>query len=296
MTFHYLLRKLGLALLLCLFAPPIVAAAPLKMFVSIEPLRYLAEQVGNEHVEVGVMIAPGESPATFSPTPRTMAQVRDARLFVSVGVPSERSWLPKLKKTFPDIQFIDARDGLTLRRMEEHVDSAKGEHNHGEQALDPHVWTDPLSAIHIAARIRDALIELDPANRKDYERNFATLEKRLRALDQQIAIMLEPLKSRSFIVFHPSWGYLAERYGLKQIAIEYNGKSPRIRQLGKLVQVAQDSGNKIIIVQPQFSRRDADAIATEIGARVVVVDPLAYNIPSTLLKMAQTLASTAPSK
>lgn len=296
MTLHYLLRKLGLALLLCLFAPPIVAAAPLKMFVSIEPLRYLAEEVGNGHVDVGVMIAPGESPATFSPTPRKMAQARDARLFIYIGVPSERSWLPKLKKAFPEIYYVDARDGLKLRRMEEHVDGAKDEHHHGEEALDPHVWTDPLAAIHIAARIRDALIELDPANRKDYERNFATLEKRLRALDKQIASMLAPLKSRSFMVFHPSWGYFAERYGLKQIAIEHNGKSPRIRQLGKLVQLAQDSGNKIIIVQPQFSRRDADAIAAEIGARVVVVDPLAYDIPSTLLKMAQTLASTAPSK
>ncbi len=94
------------------------------------------------------------------------------------------------------------------------------------------------------------------------------------------------------MVFHPSWGYFADRYGLQQIAIEKSGKTPSIRQLGKLIEQARKAGVKTIIVQPQFSRRDAETIAQEIGGKVVAIDPLAYDIPATLLKMAETLTSS----
>ena len=279
----------ALPLLLALSAPALAGSAPLKVFVSIEPLRYLAERVGGAHVDVETMIAPGENPATFSPSPRKMSRLQRARLFVYVGVPSERSWLPRVRESYPDIHFVDAREGIRLRR---HATAHHG-NEHGHDELDPHVWTSPIAAIRIATNIRDALIELDPDHRADYEAGYDRLASELKALDQRIDALLKDLPSRQFMVFHPSWGYFADRYGLTQLAIEREGKSPGIRQLGRLIRQARQAGIDTIIVQPQFSRRDAETIARETGARVVAIDPLAHDIPASLLRLARTLARSA---
>ncbi len=266
-------------------------ASAMKVFVSIEPLRYLAERVGGEHIDVETMIAPGESPATFSPTPRKMTRLKNARLFFHVGVPSEQAWLPRVRESYPATRLVDVRKGIVLRQRAGH-DEAHG-HAHADD-LDPHVWNSPLTSIRIAANMRDALSEVDPANKALYADNFRQLADELHALDQKIDAMLVELPSRRFMVFHPSWGYFADRYGLQQIAIEKSGKTPGIRQLGRLIQQARADGIKMIIVQPQFSRRDAETIAREIGGKVVAIDPLAYDIPATLLKMAATLARKTP--
>ena len=278
-----------LLLLLALSMPAMAGATPLKVLVSIEPLRYLAERVGGPHVDVETMIAPGENPATFSPSPRKMSRLQQARLFVHVGVPSERSWLPRVRESYPNIRFVDARNGIRLRRRE--ADHHGDDHGHDE--LDPHVWTSPIAAIQIAANIRDALIELDPAHRADYKAGHGRLASELKALDRRIDGLLKDLRSRQFMVFHPGWGYFADRYGLTQLAIERKGKSPSIRQLGRLIRQARQAGIDTIIVQPQFSRRDAETIARETGARVVAIDPLAHDIPTSLLKLARTLAQSA---
>ncbi len=261
-------------------------ASAMKVFVSIEPLRYLAERVGGEHIDVETMIAPGESPATFSPTPRKMTRLKNARLFFYVGVPSEKAWLPRVRESYPTTRLVDVRKGIVLRRA---AHDEAHDHVHADD-LDPHVWNSPLTSIRIAANMRDALSEVDPANKEAYADNFRQLADELHALDRKITAMLDELPSRRFMVFHPSWGYFADRYGLQQIAIEKSGKTPGIRQLGQLIEQARKAGIKTIIVQPQFSRRDAETIAQEIGGKVVAVDPLAYDIPTTLLLMAETLA------
>lgn len=287
-----LLSRLIWALLLMLVSmqPAVsVEQSAIKVFVSIEPLRYLAEKVGGDYVDVEVMIAPGENPATFSPTPRKMARLTTSRLFFYVGVPSEKAWLPRVSENYPATRLVDVRTGISLRKQAPHGEA----HDHAhEEDLDPHIWNDPIMSIRIAANMRDALSKLDPTHRDIYEENFRRLANKLHALDRKIAAMLKDLPSRRFMVFHPSWGYFADRYGLQQIAIEKSGKSPGIRHLGELIRQARTANIKTIIVQPQFSRRDAEAIAREIGGNVAAVDPLAYNIPETLLLMAKTLASS----
>ncbi len=277
------MKLLRILLLLLLALPTAWAESePVrKVFVTVEPLRYLTEQVGGRHVVVETMVAPGESPATYSPSPRKMARLHQAALFVHIGVPSERAWLPRIRRNHPDVRLVDARKGIELHH-----------HRHdGHDEIDPHLWTSPVTSLKMAANIRDALIEIDPHHRADYETNYQRLAQTLQTLDRKIAARLKTMSPRRFMVFHPAWGYFAERYGLEQIAIEKGGKSPGMRHLGRLIDQARASGIRTIVVQPQFSRRDAETIAAEIGARVVAVDPLAYDIPATLQTMARVLAT-----
>jgi zinc transport system substrate-binding protein len=93
------------------------------------------------------------------------------------------------------------------------------------------------------------------------------------------------------MVFHPSWGYFADTYGLEQVAIEIEGKNPKPAQLKGLINHAETHGIKVILAQPQFSTKSADLIAKEIGGKVVFVDPLAEDWSANLREVAVKLKS-----
>jgi zinc transport system substrate-binding protein len=255
-------------------------------------LQWLVEQVGGESVEVSALVGPGQSPATYEPTPRQMATLTDSRLYVRVGVPFERAWLDRITAASPGMSVLDLREGLKLRAME------SSGHRHGEgpgrEALDPHVWTSPTNLIHMARVLRDRLIELDPERESAYRRNHQRLVCELEALDHEIRDRLEVVGAKRFLVYHPSWGYFADTYGLEQIPIEHEGKAPGPRSLAALVERARAENLDTILVQRQFDQRTAQTLADAIGARVRTVDPLAYDLPESLRQVADYIAGDAP--
>ena len=78
-------------------------------------------------------------------------------------------------------------------------------------------------------------------------------------------------------MFHPAWGYFARTYGIKQISIEVEGKEPKPAQLGEIISHAKARDIRIIFIQPQVSRKTAEAIARAVKGRIVIADPLAEN-------------------
>lgn len=258
------------------------AAAPLPVFVSILPQKYFVERIGGEHVAVSVMVGPGQSPATYEPTPRQMTALSRARLYFSIGVAFEDVWMKRIQAANPALHLVPMQRGVALLPLTGPSGEPGGK--------DPHTWTSPLRVKSMAANIRDALIETDPAHRGDYESNYRAFIAELDALDQNIRAILAPAEGKPFLVFHPSWGYFAKDYGLRQIPIEAEGKEPGAKALVRVIDLGKREGVKVIFVQTQFSRRTAETIATAIGARVVAVDPLAENYPQNLLRVAHEFA------
>ncbi len=142
----------------------------------------------------------------------------------------------------------------------------------------------------MAASIRDALIEADPGHRGEFESNYRAFIAELDALDRDLRAILAQARGKSFMVFHPAWGYFAKDYGLRQIPIEAEGKEPGGKSLARVIDLGRREGVKVIFVQTQFSRRTAETVAAAIGARVVAVDPLAENYPQNLLRVAHDFA------
>ncbi|MEJ2025880.1 MAG: zinc ABC transporter substrate-binding protein, partial [Deltaproteobacteria bacterium] len=138
-----------------------------------------------------------------------------------------------------------------------------------------------------ARNIANGLARIDPANREDYEANCRKFIREAKDLDHHIRKILIPRATgKSFLVFHPSWGYFARDYGLRQIAIEREGKAPGPKHLGGLIDFARKSSVRAIFVQPQFSRKSAQIVARAIGARVVSADPLAEDWAQNLMHVA----------
>jgi zinc transport system substrate-binding protein len=292
------------------FAPGVVAADRLKVFVSILPQKYFVEQIGAERVAVRVMVEPGASPHTYEPRPRQMKALAETAVYFAVGVPFENSWLSRISAVNPGMRVVhtdagiekipmaphgrpasgqDADPGMGGQRaMEPHGPAAhSGEADHEHEVLDPHIWLSPPLVKLQARTIREALETLDPDQAAFYRSNYEAFLLRLDALDARLRSSLEGRQGQSFMVFHPSWGYFARTYGLEQVAIEIEGKEPKPAQLQELIARARQKRVRVIFVQPQFSSRSARLIADAIGARTAMVDPLAADWAQNLGEVAK---------
>ncbi|MDY0189501.1 MAG: zinc ABC transporter substrate-binding protein [Desulfuromonas sp.] len=279
----------------------------LNILVSIAPQKYLVERIATRHAAVNVMIAAGQTPATWDPSPRKMSQLANTDILFCVGVPFESVWIPRLQKNFPSLAVVDPRQGIQMLSLPEHnhgsMDEGNSEHeehhnttsahahdhDHEHNALDPHIWLDPLRALQMAENMTQFLCTYDPDNAVDYQQGMAQLRQQFTQLHQQLNNLLKPCAGQQFMVFHPSWGYFAQRYQLHQMAIELSGKEPQGAKLAQITAAARAQHISTIFVQQQFSQKAAQTIATQINASVVQLDPLAEDLPLTLLTTAKKL-------
>lgn len=254
----------------------------LPVFVGVPPTSYLVEQIGGPHVKVDVVIGPGQGPHTYEPTPRQILALGRAKVFFTVGLPMETVILGKVRQNNERLQVIDVTCGIDKRPADGLCCDQPGDdgHHHATELeeTDPHVWLAPRLLAVEAENIAEALYRADPAHRLEYEQNLAALLERLDALDRRVQRMLAPYGGRSFYVFHPSFGYFADAFGLKQHAIEAGGQSPTPRQLQALIDQARADGVTTVFVQPQFDPRGARVVAEALGGRVVSIDGLGKDV------------------
>jgi len=256
-------------------------------FVSIGPQRYLVQSIAGSRIRVEVLVQSGQDPHTFEPTPKQMAQLSRGRLYFRIGVAFERSLIPRIRSSNPQLKIIDTQAGIELREIEE--GNHEGE-DHDEHGLDPHTWLSPLLAKRQAQIIRDALIEADPGGREEYEAGYRNLAAELDSLHEEIAAVLAPYRGEEIFVYHPAYGYFTDEYGLRQVAVETGGSEPSAQQLARLIERARERQVRIVFVQPQFSRTGAEAVAEAIGGVVVPLDPLAEDYVGNLREMARKIA------
>lgn len=262
----------------------------LAVFVSIAPQKYFVEKIGGRRVDVRIMVQPGANPATYEPTPKQMAEISGAGLYLAVGVPFERVWLDKIAAANPAMQLVYTDNGIAKIPMAVHAHEAEehpaGESESSQGIPDPHIWLAP-NLVEIQARhIRDGLAALDPENRRVYEDKYQEFKLELEQLDAELRRMFAGKQGRQFLVFHPAWGYFARAYGLRQMPIESEGKAPKAAALKQIINHARQSQIRAIFVQPQFSAKSAEVIAREIGAEVIVADPLAADWSNNLRQVA----------
>ena len=262
-----------------------------SVMVGILPQAYFVEQIGSPYVAVTVLLGPGKSAETYEPTPREISQLFDADVYFQIGMPFEKRLLEKAIGMKSNVHIVDTRKGITLRFFKE--ESGRG-HTHGEGETDPHIWLDP-QLVRIQARtMANELKRLDPAHAAAYEANFNHFDSALSQTDAAIAALLAPCREASLYVFHPGFGYFADRYGLNQISVESEGKEPGAQRLAELIGRAKKDSVRIVFTQPEFSPKMAEAIAATISAKVAPLDPLAYDYLNNLQHMARAIREALP--
>jgi zinc transport system substrate-binding protein len=268
------------------------ARPALTVGVSILPQKYFVERIAGDKASVIVLVGPGHNPATYEPKPRQLAQLEQAALYFQIGVPFEARWIETFRQINPDLILVPLPSSIPLRPISREVDAVadKTAHDHGHShssLQDPHVWLNPRLVKHIAESIKAAFVTIDSENREHYESRYQRFVGELDELDHAIRQQLAEIKNRKFMVYHPSWGYFADEYKLQQIAIEVEGKQPGAKSLSRLIEQAQQNRVKVIFVQQQFSDRDAKTVADQVGAKLLVVDPLAENYLENLRRVSR---------
>lgn len=238
-----------------------------KMIVaaSIPPLADFAKQVGGKYVDVTLLVGPGQSPHTYQIQPDQMRMLSEASVLVLNGVNLE-FWADKAidAANNPKLIVVKTADGLPT------ID----ESDHG--GGNPHVWLNPIYAIHQVEMIRDAYIKADPKHAVQYKTNANAYINKLKQLDKDIRAEVKTFKQKQFVAFHSAWVYFAREYGLKQAAVieESPGKEPTPVQIKHVVDTIKRIKAKAIFAEPQFSPKAAEVIASETGAKVLFLDPL----------------------
>jgi zinc transport system substrate-binding protein len=288
-------RALVLALLIALLAGAVAACgkAPvpvsdgkLDVVVSIVPQKYFVERIGGERVNVSVMVEPGASPATYEPKPEQLKALSSAAAYFSIGVPFENAWLGRIAAANEKMKMVDTIAGierLPMTAPDPDDDRAVG-------APDPHVWVSPRLVKIQSQTIYESLVQLDPDHEPEYRANLDAFMADIDRLEADLKEALSGLKNPKFMVFHPSWGYLADEFGLEQIAIEVGGQEPSAQELAHLIQVAREEEIRVVFAQPEFSTVDAETIAQEIGGEVLLISPLAPDWLDNMRQVAQTFA------
>ena len=270
----------------------------LNIFVSVLPQKYFVERIAGDKAQVHVMVLPGHSPATYEPTPSQMKDISQADIYFRIGVPFEETWMKKLAQLNPELLVVDTREGNPLRPMDsfltlrkkmspDHGKENNEEHDHSHQ-LDPHIWLSPELVKIQAQTICNTLQEFDPENSKYYSENLQTFLDDLTSLQQYFADRLSQLEHKEFLVFHPSWGYLADEFGLMQIPIQIEGKSPSPKQLAEVISFAQKKNIRVVFIQKQFSTSAAQTVAKAIHGKVISIDPLAEDFFENMRSIADT--------
>lgn len=284
----------------------------INIIVSILPQKEIVRAVGGEHIKVNELIPPGASPATYELAPRDLINIENADIYFRIGhIPFEKANMERIRNVNTDLITVDASRDITLRyfsdheehsheEVEVHLNESEIAHSHDEDeehshendeevhgneeaddhehgGVDPHLWLAPENIIKHTETVYETLAGYDPDNAEEYRKNANEYIGRLKELDSNLDEILSDLGSRKIIVFHPAWGYFADRYDLLQVSIEKEGKEPTAGELKNLIDEAKEEGIKVVFVQKQFSTDVAGSVAEEIGGVVIPIDPLAEN-------------------
>ena len=260
---------------LVLFSVPGLLMAKPVIGVSILPVKYFVERIAGDSVDVIVIVDEGYNPVTYEPRPQQLSRLSQAVVFFTVGVPFEKKWMRVFKNNNPDIKLVSLTEKIELREFGagsggDHSDNGH-EHKNGP---DPHFWLDPMLVKIASNTIAKTLSELSPENLDFYMRNYREFSDDLDNLDQYIRNRFGKVRHKEFAVFHPSWGYFADAYGLKQVAIQVQNRQSGARSLHTIISSIRRNKIKVIFVQKQFSDTDATMVARETGAKVLQVNPL----------------------
>jgi zinc transport system substrate-binding protein len=244
----------------------------LSVVASFYPLEYFSARIVGDHGVVTNLVKPGIEPHDFEPTADDLKLLTAADVLVYNGLGLE-PWLDRALASIKsnDLILVATGEAIGAEAVRQGLDEE------GRSGTDPHVWLDPQIAIRQVEAIRDALKRAEPAGTDDFERNAAGLIADLDALDQRFKQTLSSCRLKTFVTAHEAFGYLADRYGLKQIGITgIEQEEPDPEQLARIVDAVRANNVKFVLTEPGPSPRIAETLAREVGAQVRELDPVEF--------------------
>lgn len=276
---------------------PTAAPEPIMVMASTSIVADVVRQIGGERVQVDTIVPIGADGHNYEPTPQDIARISAAKAIFVVGVGYEEFLDRLIASSGTQATVVSLSENLTLRTMSEeeaggHMHDDHGdehdhddkkdddhgnEHSHATGAVDGHTWTDPTNVKVWADLIASTLSRIDPTGANTYTARAANYQRQLDELDRWIAEQFAaiPAERRLIVSDHVIFGYMADRYGLRQVGAIIPGvstsASPSAQELAALQDLITDLGVKAIFVGDIANQQLAEQIARDTGAQIVPV-------------------------
>lgn len=250
--------------------------------VSIEPLRYVVEAVAGNKFQVVTLMPQGASPETYEPTPKQMMEMSESRVLFCAGTLGfEHTRLPQMAATVPQAHLVKLSEGI--KPIIDHT------HQHHGVSEDPHTWMAADNLIKMAENACNTLCNIDSTNTTYYRQRLETFKDKMEQLDAELKTKLRPVSNRTFAIYHPALGYFARAYGLRQLAVEHDGKDPSAAHLKLLVNQCKAEKVGVVFISKEHTGRAAQRLAEAVNAQKVIINPLGYDVPAQMRLIAQKL-------
>jgi zinc transport system substrate-binding protein len=242
------------------------------------PLQFVAEKIGGDAVQVTNLAKPGVEPHDLELEPKQLAGIADAdlTLYLAGFQPAvDEAVEAEAKDTSFDVATVQPLSDAPEGAHEEEEENGK-EEDHANEGKDPHVWLDPTRLAAIADKVAERLGAVDKDHANAYKDRAAALKKDLTALDDEFAKGLQTCARKDIVTSHAAFGYLAKRYNLTQVPI--SGISPEgepsPQRVAEVAALAKEKGVTTIFFETLVSPKIAQTLATEVGAKADVLDPI----------------------
>ena len=253
----------------------------LEVSAAFYPLELAVQRIGGDRVAVSTLTQPGSDPHDAELTPRQVAELGETDLvvFLSDFQPAVDDAVSTVAADSP-LDVGEFADLMVMAEDDGHDHSGETEEEHAEHShdggTDPHFWLDPTRYAAVAEAVADRLVELDPEGASAYEAGLADFTDELTAVDEEFAAGLETCTSRDLVTGHAAFGYLADRYDLRQkgIAGLTPESEPTASQIRDLVEHVRETGVTTVYSETLVDPSLAETIAREAGVEVRVLDPI----------------------
>ncbi len=254
------------------------AGQQLEVLAAFYPYQFVADRVGGSAARVESLTEPGVEPHDLELSPQQVVKLGRADLVLY-----SRGFQPAVDEAVDQTSGDAAFDVATVQELQggdEALHEEGQEHEDGEAdaepGLDPHVWLDPVRLAGIAEAVAERMAQESPENAGGFRTRAAALTADLTALDREMDRGLSTCERKELVTSHTAFGYLAERYGLEQVAV--TGLSPDATpspaRLAEVARYAKENGVTTIFFEELVSSKTAESLASEVGATARVLSPL----------------------
>jgi ABC-type Zn uptake system ZnuABC Zn-binding protein ZnuA len=269
---------------------PVSAAPRLEVVASFLPIYAHTARVAGDAANVSMLLSADTGPHDYQLNPNDIKRLSRANLFIINGAGME-DWLDKVIQAVGSSQLrvVDTSAGLTLQEDPEAISIAgtasehghhhhdhDHDHSHSAEGENPHIWLDPVIAIHQVRVIEAALIQAAPDHAETFRRNAAAYIAELETLDREFRTAFEAIPEKNLITFHNAFPYFARRYGLNYIGYveDFPEKDPSPAQLKSLINAIRKNRVRVLFAETGYSPKIFQALAEQTGVRVAELDTL----------------------
>jgi len=258
----------------------------ITVVTTLFPLYDFAKNIGQDKVEISLLLPPGVEAHTFEPKPSDITKINNADIFVYTGEFMEPWAHDIIEGADKKVKVVDASANIEMMKEEhEHEEEtehheAEEEHGHEHGGVDPHIWLDFDNAKIMAENIATTLSEIDPQNAEYYKNNLKSYQSKLSDLDNSYKNSLTTCQSKTIVYGgHYAFGYMGKRYGLAyESAYGISPDSePSAQDLAGLISQIRTKKIAYVFFEELVSPKVAETLDKETGAGLLLLNP-AHNL------------------